>query len=115
MQCELNLFFSLKFVCLAVVLCVSAAPQAGPRQQEQYPIRPQANAGVEPLQAGAEDGKDLKGSNSYGYGFYGGYPGYGFGGYGGYGSPYGYGYGYSSYYGYPYYRNFGGLYGGYWY
>lgn len=69
------------------------------------------NAAVEPLQAGADDGKDLKGSNSYGYGFYGGYPGLGFG------SPYG-GYGYSSYYGYPYYRNnynFGGLYGGYWY
>lgn len=69
---------------------------------------------MEPLAAGADDGKDLKASNSYGYGFYGGYPGLG----GGFGYPYYGGYGYSSYYGgggYPYYRNFGGLYGGYWY
>lgn len=99
-----------KFVCLAVVLCVSAAPQLqqqGQVEQQQGNV----NAAVEPLQAGAEDGKDLKGSNSYGYGYYGGYPGFG----GGFGSPYYSGYGYSNYYGYPYYRNFGGLYGGYWY
>lgn len=107
-------------MCLAVVLCVSAAPQNIPQQPGQAEqFRAQGGninpAAAEPLQPGAEDGKDLKASNSYGYGYYGGYP---FGGYGGYGlggSPYYGGYGYSSYYGYPYYRNFGGLYGGYWY
>lgn len=92
---------------------MSAAPQNIPQgQSEQF--QPQNNvAAVEPQQSGDDDGKDLKGSNSFGYGYYGGgygYPGVGFG------SPYyGSGYGYSNYYGYPYYRNFGGLYGGYWY
>lgn len=98
------------------MLCVSAAPQNIPQQQaEQFRPQGNGNAALEPLQAGAEDGKDLKGSNSYGYGYYGGYPGFGGGLGGGIGSPYYGGYGYSNYYGYPYYRNFGGLYGGYWY
>lgn len=96
---------------------MSAAPQNIPQGGQAEQFRPQnnGNAAVEPLQAGADDGKDLKGSNSFGYGYYGGYgyPGGFGGGFGG--SPYYGGYSSSYYGGYPYYRNFGGLYGGYWY
>lgn len=54
------------------------------------------------LETGAEETGDLKGSASYGYGYYGGLSNYGYGlgyGYGGY-SPYSYG---SYPYGYGYY------------
>ncbi|XP_055536573.1 prismalin-14-like isoform X2 [Wyeomyia smithii] len=91
---------------LAIVHAIPAPQQPAARQ----PIVPQplgaAPRSPDDLEAGSDD-DDLKGASSYGFGYYGGYPGYGYG-YGGY--PYGYGYGW----GYPYYR-YGGLYGGYWY
>lgn len=97
------------FAVVALFALVSAIP-APQQPAARQPIAPHpagaAPAPADDLEAASED-KDLKGASSFGYGYYGGYPGY----YGGY---YGYpGYGYGSY-GYPYYR-YGGLYGGYWY
>ncbi|XP_055322471.1 keratin-associated protein 19-2-like isoform X2 [Sitodiplosis mosellana] len=109
----------------AVIACAVAIPAAMPQ-----PASPGAPVGVAPrglekrqidtLETGAgagavaEQGQDLKGSSSYGYGFYGGYP------YGGYGHrPYYGGYGYPFYGGYggygyaPFYPGYGyGYYGG---
>lgn len=79
---------------MTVVACAIAVPATQVR-----PIAAQTRRSFSPesekLQSGAEE--DLKGSSSYGYGYYGGGYGGGYGGYGGYGSGYGgYGAGYGS-------------------
>lgn len=130
---------------LATVALVTAVPAPQFQQPRQVAPEPQQPKNINPdaeQLEGSNDEKDLKGSASYGYGYYGGLGHYGgYGGYGGYGYPYSYSYGYPSYgfgyYGncklclfiswlkiiyqmismpaYPYYRGFGGLYGGYYY
>lgn len=55
---------------------VPAGPRGGPRP-----------APAKDLEASADDAEDLKGENSYGYGYYGGYPGLHYGYY-----PYSYGF-----------------------
>lgn len=93
-------FLKITLCVLVGIVCASAIP-AGPIQAR--PIAPQARQGPNPeseqLTSGADD--DLKASNSYGYGYYGGGLG-GYGGYGGYGLG---GYGYGSY---PYSLGYGG-------
>lgn len=89
------------FVLLAVVAVVTAVPAPQFQQPRQVAPGPQPkniNPDAEQL-AGSNDEQDLKASASYGYGYYGGYPG----GYGyGHGYPYSYSYGYPSY-GFGYY------------
>uniref|UniRef100_A0A2M4CPA8 Putative ggy family antimicrobial peptide n=1 Tax=Anopheles darlingi TaxID=43151 RepID=A0A2M4CPA8_ANODA len=103
---------TLFFACVALFALATAipAPQRPVAARQQIEPRPVAAAAAsgsldaaDELEAGSED-QDLKGASSYGYGYYGGFPGYG----------YGYYPGYAYSYGYPYYR-YGGLYGGYWY
>lgn len=80
---------------VAVIAFVSAVP--APQQPRQIAPRPEPkNINPDAEQIEGSDDKDLKGSASYGYGYYGG-PGYG-----GYGWPYSYSYGYPSY-GFGYY------------
>lgn len=93
---------------MAAVACAVAIP-ALPQPQLQMNGVGQAQPvnGQQELSATPE--QDMKGSNSYGYGYYGGYAGYG-----AYGRHYGYGaYPYSPYYyssyGYP---SYGRYYGG---
>lgn len=96
---------------MAAVACAVAIP-ALPQPQLQINGVGQAQPvnGQQELSATPE--QDMKGSNSYGYGYYGSYGGYA--GYGAYGRHYGYGaYPYSPYYyssyGYPSYsRYYGG-------
>lgn len=130
-----TVFFA--FVALFAVATAIPAPQRPKAALQQIEPRPVAAAAAgsldaaDELEAGSED-QDLKGASSYGYGYYGGFPGYGYGYYPGYAYSYGWGREFSgersvgrmvlTYYysplsphtGYPYYR-YGGLYGGYWY
>lgn len=92
--------FKFALFVIAIVACAAAIPAGAPQPRPLAPqARQAANPESEQLSTGADD--DLKASNSYGYGYYGGLGGYGLG-YGGYGSYGGYGYPYT--YGgyYPY-------------
>lgn len=71
------------FFVFAIVACAVAIPAGVPQPRPIAPVahqRQAANPESEQLNSSADD-QDLKGSSSYGYGYYGG----GLGGYGGYG------------------------------
>lgn len=70
---------------LAVVAVAVAIPAAIPQPSALSAIEPRQpleNREIDPMSEGAEPNQDLKGSSSYGHGFYGPYS------YGYYGSPY---------------------------
>uniref|UniRef100_T1GM65 Uncharacterized protein n=1 Tax=Megaselia scalaris TaxID=36166 RepID=T1GM65_MEGSC len=83
--------------CFALVLAV---PRPAPQRAAV------AESKIEDLEAGDSEKDDLKGSASYGYGYYGGLGGYYGGGYYPYHGAYGYPY-YSYGLGYPYYGGYG--------
>lgn len=79
----------------AIIACAVAIPAGAPQPRPIAPVQRQraASPESEQLTTGADE-QDLKGSSSYGYGYYGGLGGY----YGGLGSYYGgYPYAYSTY------------------
>lgn len=86
-------------IAFALIAVAAALPQPQSVQQPNQIVPAPANFNQEQGRAGAAPegaAKDLQGSASIGYGYYGGYPGYGgyYGGYGGfYGGYPGYGYG----------------------
>lgn len=103
-MCFLPWFSQIALLVVVAVVCATAIP-AGPAQARPIAplVRERRAQESEQLTSGADD--DLKGSNSYGYGYYGS----GLGGYGGYGGLGGYGgYGGLGYGGYPGYSSLGG-------
>lgn len=85
-----------KLIVFGLLLCVVAGVFAAPKPEPQRSAVAESKLEAD-LEAGDSEKDDLKGSASYGYGYYGGYGGLG-GYYGGGYYPYHGGYG-----GYPYY------------
>lgn len=76
-------------IAFALIAVVAALPKPQSVQQPSQIVPAPANFNQEQVRAGAAPegaAKDLQGSASIGYGYYGGYP---YGGYGGYSSFYG--------------------------
>lgn len=84
-------FWKKVFVLFLAVVAVAVAipaplPQTSINAPSPIESRQQLENGeIDPLSEGAEPNQDLKGSSSYGYGYYGPYS---YGHYGHYGSPY---------------------------